>query len=527
MLDPNEMNALVREYGHRLHDPWWRLTSGALYKILTKDNPEDEGAVIPFVPNEVQRGLLLTRHLRNVVCKSRQVGSTTVYILADLDHALFNANQRCGIVGHDDDACRAIFRDKVQFAYRNLPPPLLAAMPLARDSADELLFAHNNSSIRVSTSMRSGTLQRLLVTEYAKLSAKFPQRAKEVRLGSFPTVPNAGVITVESTAEGLDGEYANLVAGAEKSMATAVGQKRPLHALEWRRHFVGWWMNPSDETDPEGIVITSAEHEYFDLIEMEMGVKPGTITLRKRAWYIATRDNALSGDTERMNQEYPSTPKEAFAKSTEGKFFAKEVARARAQGRVRDLPFIQHVPVNTFWDIGHRDGTGIWVHQQIHPNNRFLRYFEGWMEPYEFFTKQLDALNVTWGTHFLPHDATHERQDAHRVWTPLSVLQGMKPSWRFEIVPRVEEKQHAISAVRQVFQECLFDQTGCKEGLDHIASYSKTWRPQVAGWSDTPLKDEHTEAADAFMQFAQAYENIGLTGMQRFPKRPGARRRLS
>ena len=873
MIAPDQMQELVREYGARLHDPWWRITSGALYKIMTKDNPEDEGTVVPFVPNEIQRGLLLTRHNRNAVVKSRQVGSTTVYILADLDHALFNANQRCGIVGHDDDACRAIFRDKVRFAYENLPEPLRVAMPLRRESADELLFAHNNSSIRVATSMRSGTLQRLLVTEYAKLSAKFPHRAKEVKLGSFPTVPNSGVITVESTAEGLDGEYADLVRTAEASMALAIGQKRQLHQLEWRRHFVGWWMNRSDETDPTNIVITPAEHEYFDRIEMEMGAKAGTITLRKRAWYIATRDNSFGGDAEKMWQEYPScvvgetlvstpagivpirdvkpdgaqilahfdkgaapvfrittrlglsvtctddhpiltpcgefrqiisglgvgdrvqlaqpflgnevqrvtyrplplveasieitaemaefiglymgdgsfhdgtvsiacdaqdedtiaaaashlarfvgepqrrasspqgvelrvsrkecrdpfrhlemiqpratdgwkrwvhvpsyimrspepvaaaflrglfeadgharkngsgivffskdhtvvadvqvlllalgikskigrsaktnsagytyegsqlhvgvegaqvfrqkvgfisarknaalavgegkqpkrpfdftdaiatiepagmqpvydittatsafiaggivvhnSPKEAFSKSTEGKFFAKQVASARSQGRIRDLPYVQHVPVNTFWDIGHRDGTGIWIHQHIHPNHRFLAYIEGWQEPYDTFIRQLDALNVTWGKHYLPHDATHERQDAHRVWTPLSVLTEMKPTWTFEIVPRVEEKQHAISAVRQVFGECLFDQTGCKQGLDHLSSYAKTWRPQTATWSDAPLKDEHTEAADAFMQFAQAYEALGLTGLRRYPKRTGARRRLS
>ncbi len=37
-----------RALGGRMADPWWRLTSGALYKIMTKDSPLEEGAVIPF-----------------------------------------------------------------------------------------------------------------------------------------------------------------------------------------------------------------------------------------------------------------------------------------------------------------------------------------------------------------------------------------------------------------------------------------------------------------------------------------------
>lgn len=527
MMAPDDIHSLVKEYGERLRDPWWRLTSGALYTIMTKDM-EGDAAVVPFIPNQIQRQLLIGLHTRNVTLKSRQVGSTTVYILYCLDHALFNADQRCGIVGHDENACRVIFRDKVRFAYERLPEPLRERMPLRRESADELLFAHNNSSIRVATSMRSGTLHRLLVTEYAKLSAKFPDRAEEVERGSFPTVPPTGVIVVESTAEGRAGKYADLVRRAERSMGIAAGQNRKLHALEWRRNFVGWWMNPSDEAEPEGIQISATEHAYFDGVEAEMGVKPGTITLRKRAWYIATRDNQFSGDAEAMWQEYPSTPKESFSKSQAGKFFIKQVNLARSQGRILpNLPIIRHVPCNTFWDIAHTDGTAVWVHQYVHPNHRFVAFLEGWEEPYDTFIRQLAAMPVTWGTHYLPHDALQRRQDAYRVWTPHSVLTEMQPTWKFAVVPRVEEKQHAISAVRQVFGECLFDGTACKEGIEHLESYSKTWRPQIADWSDTPLHDEHSEAADSFMQFAQTYHALRSSGQQTVPKRHGARRRLS
>src|SRR5476649_2692146 len=96
-----------------------------------------------------------------------------------LDHALFNANSRCGIIAQDREAAEVIFRDKVKHAYDNLPPALLEACPLAKCTQSEILFGHNNSSIRVATSMRSGTIHRLHISEFGKICAKYPDKAAE------------------------------------------------------------------------------------------------------------------------------------------------------------------------------------------------------------------------------------------------------------------------------------------------------------------------------------------------------------
>ena len=95
--------------------------------------------------------------------------------------------------------------DNVKFAYDNLSEDLKSVMPLSKDSASELLFTHNNSSIRVGTSMRSGTLQYLHISEFGKICAKYPDKAEEVITGSIPAVPANGVIFIESSAEGADG----------------------------------------------------------------------------------------------------------------------------------------------------------------------------------------------------------------------------------------------------------------------------------------------------------------------------------
>jgi hypothetical protein len=163
--------------------------------------------VIPFVPNAAQRRLLERLWYRTIILKARQLGFTSLVAIMWLDQALFNADQRCGIIAHDRKSAEVIFRDKVKLAYERLPDELRERMPLARDSASELLFAHNNSSIRVATSMRSGTIHRLHVSEFGKICATYRDKAREVVTGSLPAVPVVGIAVIESTAQGQDGDF--------------------------------------------------------------------------------------------------------------------------------------------------------------------------------------------------------------------------------------------------------------------------------------------------------------------------------
>ena len=157
-----------------LADPEWRLFSGCLYKIMVKGDDTEQDAdtfVMPFKPNAAQKRFMRRLWHRNLILKARQLGFTTLVALLWLDHALWTRDQRCGIIAQDLDAAEAIFRDKVKFAYENLPDEIRQRFPLARESAKELLFAHNNSSVRVATSMRSGTFHRLHICEFGKICA--------------------------------------------------------------------------------------------------------------------------------------------------------------------------------------------------------------------------------------------------------------------------------------------------------------------------------------------------------------------
>ena len=71
----------------------------------------------------------------------------------------------------------------------------------------ENLLSQMESSYRVSTGFRSGTYQRLLVSEFGKICAKSPDVAKEIVTGSLNTVTTDQIIAIESTAEGREGYF--------------------------------------------------------------------------------------------------------------------------------------------------------------------------------------------------------------------------------------------------------------------------------------------------------------------------------
>ena len=504
-IDPTFVPRTAGDWEACLSSPRWRIFSGHLYKIMVKtEGAEGEGHVLPFIPNGAQTEFINALHFRNVCLKARQLGFTTAIAILWLDHALFVPDQRVGIIAHSLDDAASIFRDKVKFAYNNLPDPIRERMPLARDSAKELLFGHNNSAIRVATSMRSGTIHRLHISEMGKIAAKYPEKAKEIVTGSLPAVPLDGVAIIESTAEGRAGEFYEIARRAEELAQMG----RPLAQTEWKFHFFPWWRDPAYSLDPTRVIITEPDAVYFANLQAKAGVR---LTAGQKAWYVSKRENDFSGDPAKMWQEMPSTSEECWQKSTEGTYFAPQLAAARVQGRIGIYPHVEGIRVNTFWDIGAGDGTGIWLHQHVQGQHRFIAYIEDWAKGYAHYVRILRETKYIFGGMYLPHDAAQVRQLVDTVAAPFTMLQGLAPDWDWRIVPRVDDLQHGFELTRQKFAEAFFHEADCKIGLDHLGSYHKKFNTRLQMFVEEPEKqDGHSECADAFRQWAQGW-NPSLT----------------
>ena len=484
-----------RQLLEALRDPDWRIRN--LYKIMDKAGKE-----VLFAPNEAQQALLKDLWYRNIILKARQRGFSTLIQLMMLDTCLFNDNVRAAVIAQDQTASGTIFRDKIKFAYDRLPDIIKQMVPLTTDSKTELMLA-NNSSLQVATSVRSGTLQFLHVSEFGKICAKYPEKAKEVMTGSLPAVDQGGMVFIESTAEGREGAFFDMCALAQEDLQA--GKK--LTKLDMKFHFHSWWDADEYEMDPEGVIVSSKDTVYFDRLEVKIG---RSLSDRKRAWYVAKRRTDFSDDSQLMKQEYPSTADEAFEQSTEGTYYVDQLGAARREARIGTVPYDPRVPVNTFWDIGLNDEMSIWFHQRVGIQDRWIDFYEATGEPFNHYTAHMQTLGYTWGKHYLPHDGAKRHPGSEAIKTSADMLNelGLKD---IEIVPRTPDVTIGIQQTRNAFGGYWFDEQKCKDGLDHLSLYKKEWNNRLGVYSDRPRHDKHSNAADAIRQHAQYYAPPSMT----------------
>lgn len=492
---PIELPENPAELALCLADPVWRI--GHLYKILVKGDDDDEGTILNFKPNRAQRRLIARLWFRNLILKARQLGFTTLICILWLDHCLFNANQRAGIIAHDRESAGLILRDKVKFSYDQLPEVLRERIPIVASNKQEILFA-NNSSIRVATSMRSGTINRLHVSEYGKICAQYPHKAREVMTGSLPAVPSNGIAVIESTAEGQDGDFYK-----KSQQAQAIAESgRAETTKEFRFHFYAWWQEPKYRMSPVGVLITPEYHEYFDEVESQVGT---VLDIQQRAWYVATKETEFSGDDETMWREYPSFPEEAFKVSIEGAYFSRQLQQARRDGRICVVPHLTGYPVYTFWDLGLNDQQAIWFMQAIGMQHRFIRYYENSGEGVNHYVNKLQEFGYVYGGHYLPHDGAHRRVTLEKPETYEDMLRRLSVK-NIQIVPRIQHKTIAIDMLREQFSQCWFDTTLCAAGIKRLQNYKKEWNTRLGTWGDHPREDDNKNGADALMQYAQGFK---------------------
>lgn len=471
-----------------LRDKRWRLNN--LYFITDK-----AGKKVRFRMTDEQIEYFDGLHTRNIILKARQLGFTTECCIIQLDAALFES-AKCALIAHTLNDAKRLFREKVKYAYDNLPVEIRKANPARNDASGELVFS-KGGSIYVSTSFRGGTLRYLHVSEFGKICAKFPHKAREIVTGAFEAVATDCFVTIESTAEGRAGYFFEYSQSAEKQQSSGT----PLGLLDWKFFFFAWWKNKEYRLDPAGVVIPQRLTDYFD----ELAVKHGIITNDgQRAWYAA-KEKSLGDD---MKREYPSLPVEAFQQSVEGAYYAKQFAKLYANKRIGIVPDNNHQPVMTFWDIGVGDSTAIWFVRQVGTEYHVIDYYENSGEGLRHYMKVLKDKGYTYSEHWGPHDIENrefgsDAKSRKDIAKEGYVIDGERYSIRFQVVPRTGVDT-GIEAVREILTLCVFDESKCEEGIGHLENYKKEWDDNRGCWKDKPLHDQTSHGSDAFRYFAVA-----------------------
>lgn len=471
---------------HQLNDKAFRLDH--LYHIIDKN-----GYDIPFKMNHVQIDVLNNLHNRNLILKARQLGMSTFSVLYLLDACIWTPNLSAGIVSYSLEHAQHIFKRIIGHALDNLPKWL--NVEIIGRSAREITFA-NGSVLRVDTTLRGSAYQIVLVSEFGKTCARNPQKAEEVITGTLQTVPINGKVIIESTGEGNEGFYADLV--------TAAAQRgnNDLSPLDYKLFFYSWLEEPSYKLEDPVNYDTSLT-DYFNRIERDTGK---TITQHQRNWYAV--QSKLLGD--KIKQEFPSTVSEAFLSSSDAFYYAEAINKAYADNRCLYTSLYDALlPVYVAMDIGVNDLTVIIFFQIAHGEIRYIDYYEDKNKDVDFYAKfLLQDKPYLYNTIFLPHDSTkRDPLDVTNTYERDFKRLFASTNTKFIVLPKMD-KQLSISHSRIKLERVVFNIAKVKKLVDKLSKYRKKWNEATGRYMEEPYHNDASNYADAHQYASQAVSHL-------------------
>lgn len=468
MMKINEKFELVKQ---ALSDPWWRLNN--LYYIVDK-----KGQKVKFKCNWAQAQLYQNMWYCNIVLKARQLGISTFTCLLFLDRCIFNRDKAAGIIAHTVEDAQHMFR-RVKYAYDNLPEDIKRLVSADNDTAQMLKFS-NGSSIRIGTSLRSSTFQYLHISEFGKICAKYPDKAREIITGSLNTLGVGQYCFIESTAEGREGYFYDLCKDAQEKRDKGI----ELTKLDFKFHFFPWWGEPTYRI---GSIpnLSKDMNEYF-LSLLGKGIQ---LDDEQKSWYILR--HATQQDD--MKREFPSTPEECWQVANQGTYYATYITNARIEKRIGIIPYDIELPVHTAWDLGFNDSTSIVFFQAYGKEVRVIDYMEGSGESFAYWLNEIKKKPYTYGKHLAPHDIkVHEYSSG---MTRQSIARKLGVS--LIAVPRVDLIE-GIDAVRNTLHRCWFDEKKCDRLIKCLENYKKEWNDRTGTWNSQPLHNWASHGSDSF-----------------------------
>ncbi len=202
---------------------------------------------------------------------------------------------------------------------------------------------------------------------------------------------------------------------------------------------------------------------------------------------------------EEFDQEWHLSTEAAI----KGSYWGKLIAQARKDGRITRVPFDPAIPVDTDWDIGVDDATAIWFTQSLAKSRevRVIDYLTGSEQGLEYYIRQLkeraDERGYTYGEHWGPHDIEVTEFGTGKTRLETARRLGL----RFKVTKKLSLAD-GIAAVRQLLPRCYFDEDRCRDGIDALTHYRKTWSDKYQQFTDEPVHDWSSHPADAFRGLA-------------------------
>lgn len=201
----------------------------------------------------------------------------------------------------------------------------------------------------------------------------------------------------------------------------------------------------------------------------------------------------------------------SFDAAIPGAIWADSLDAVKREGRIVDFPLDPRSPVDTGWDLGRTDDTAIWFRQWNGTTLDLIDHHSSNGQDVQYYVDLLlakqQAHRLTYGTHWLPHDARPRTLAAggKSILQQFSDAAARHPTLgRFAIVPRLDV-QEGIQAARKTFPLCRFHASRCEKGLRSLWHYHREWDAELRKFADHPAHDWASHDADAFRTLALSW----------------------
>lgn len=197
-----------------------------------------------------------------------------------------------------------------------------------------------------------------------------------------------------------------------------------------------------------------------------------------------------------------------------GAIYATLIDKARASGRFMNIPYKPGVPVVAAWDLGKRHGTAIWFAQIVGRESRVFDYHEAFgndadIDKLADVVNSRDYMNCT---HYLPHDAKHER-----LGMKGSIHDQLKSAGlHVKMLPNLSVEA-GISKGKALLKECYFDTERTKNGIHAMQHYHYEFDEARQCFKNSPYDDWSADASDAFRYLAIALDQRPLQNAAQMP----------
>lgn len=406
------------------------------------------------------------------------------------------------MIAHNLDDAKKIFGGKIELAWKNFPAELRALYKVDTNTAQTLKFEFGDgtySSIAVDTSGRSGTYNRVHITEFADLCKKFPNKVKDILEGTIPAVPTHGRVDIESTSQGASGEFYEMFMQAWE-------RGEPTYPVEYKAHFYNWTWDEEIETLEVIKEIPKVFREYQAFHKLS----------EQQITYYFLKWLSLNKDWNSLRKEYPTTPEEAFEAIIEGSYYGVEIGRMEREGQIAVVPWDKALKVHTVWDLGIGSNLVVGFYQRTREGQlRKIDYWQG--SGSDGMPEAIKAIlnkPYIYGYHFGPHDlgTTEIATGKNRIDTAREL--GIQ----FRTAPDVSVDE-GINAAQVTLGTMIVDKERCKEWIRAMKNYCREWDEKHGTYKDKPLHDWASHGADEF-RYASLVAREMTNDIMNFNNRP-------